>query len=154
MPKIFEFEALLIKGPQNLFYIDFPFDAVKEFGIRKAIPVKVTFDGHEFEMNLLPKGEGKHCLYVKYEIRELLGKKDGDTISVILEMDNSPKRVEVPEYVQWLLENDPELMKIFEKLSYSVKKFWIEHIEESKNKETKVERINKFFDYIQRNYSG
>jgi len=152
--KIFEFEAILIKGPQNLIYIDFPFDAVKEFGIRKAIPVKVAFNGHEFEMNLLPKGKGKHWLHIKKDIRDLIGKNDGDTVSVKLGKNESPKIVDVPEYLQWLLEDDPEMMRKFKKLPYSARKFWVEHMEESKNKETKVERVNKFFDYIQRNYSG
>lgn len=119
MQKIFEFEAILIKGPQNLVYVDFPHDSVKEFGSRRAIPVKVAFDGHEFEMNLLPKGNGKHWLHVKKDIRELIGKNEGDSVLVRLEKDESPKKVEVPEYLQWLLEDDPQMMRIFKKLPYS-----------------------------------
>lgn len=154
MNKKFEYNTVLIKGSQNLVYAEFPFDGVKAFGTKRPVRVKVSFDGKNYQMSLLPRGNGKHWLHVRKEIRNAIGKEEGDEISIVLEKDDSPKLVDVPEYLQWLLEDDPKMMKRFERFPYSAKKFWIEHIEQAKNKETKVERINRFFEYIQKNYSG
>jgi uncharacterized protein YdeI (YjbR/CyaY-like superfamily) len=83
-----------------------------------------------------------------------IGKEEGDTVEITVEKDDSPKSVKVPDYLQWLLENEPETMKAFGKMPNSAKIFWVEGIEEVKNEETKVERINRFFEYLKENYSG
>ena len=152
MEKKFEYDTILIRGSQNLIYAEFPFDGVKEFGTRRAVRVKVLFDGKKYELSLLPRGNGRHWLHVRKEIRTAMGKEEGDTISIVLEKDNSEKTVNVPDYMLWLLENDPHIMNSFNKLSYSAKKFWMGYIEETKNKDTRVERINRFFEYINRNF--
>jgi hypothetical protein len=154
MSRKFDYKTILIKGPQNGVFAEFPFDGVKEFGTRKAVPVKVLLEGKMVEMSLLPCGNSKHWLHIKKELRTAIGKDEGDTVNISLEKNNSLKSIEIPEYLQWLLENDIEMMKKFLKLPYSAKKFWIWHIEETKNEDTKVERINRLFDYLNDNYSG
>lgn len=154
MPKLFSYKAILKNGPNKWVYADFPFDSRKEFGTRRPVRVKVKFEGKLFEMNLLPNGKGGHWLQVRKEIRDAIGKKEGDSINIELEKDNSPKIVKIPEYLQWLLENDPVVSKHFEKLPYSAKKFWIGHIEEPKNDDTKVSRINRLFEFLREQYSG
>jgi hypothetical protein len=154
MSRKFEYKTILIKGPQNGIFAEFPFDGVKEFGTRKPVPVKVFIDGRMVEMSLLPCGNGKHWLNIKKELRTAIEKDEGDTVTISLEKNNSLKAIEIPEYLQWLLENEVDLMKKFQKLPHSAKKFWIWHIEEPKNEDTKVERINRFFEYLNENYSG
>ncbi|TNF45385.1 MAG: DUF1905 domain-containing protein [Bacteroidetes bacterium] len=154
MSRKFDYQTVLIRGPQKGVFAEFPFDGVKEFGTRKAIPVRILIEGKEVEMSLLPCGNGKHWLHIKKELRTAIGKDEGDTVNISLEKNNSIKSIEIPEYLQWLLENDVQIMKKFLKLPYSAKKFWIWHIEEPKNEDTKVERINRFFDYLNENYSG
>ncbi len=105
-----------------------------------------------FEMSLLPSGNGKHWLHIRKELKTAIGKDEGDTVNISLEKNNSLKSIEIPEYLQWLLENDMEMMNKFLKLPHSAKKFWIGHIEEPKNEDTKVERINRLFDYLNENY--
>lgn len=154
MSRKFEYKTILIKGPQNGVFAEFPFDGVKEFGTRKTIPVRIIIEGKEREMSLLPCGNGKHWLHIRKDLRIAIGKDEGDTVNIALEKNNSLKTVEIPEYLQWLLENEYEMMKKFREMPYSAKKFWIWHIEEPKNEDTKVERINKLFDYLNVNYSG
>ena len=154
MTKKFEYRTTLIKGTQNGIYAEFPFESVSVFGTRKPVAVKVTFDGYFVQMNLLPRGNNQHWLHVRKEIRMAIGKEEGDTIEITVEKDVTPKTVEVPDYLKWLLENDPEMMKAFVKMPVSAKKFWIGGIEELKNEEAKVQRINKFFEFLRENYSG
>jgi hypothetical protein len=148
MAKKFEFEGLLINGPQYGVYIEFPFDTKKEFGTRKAIRVKVSFDGKNYDATLLPRENETHWMRVRKEIRLELGKTEGETILVSLEKDENKRNVQIPDYLQWLFENDPEAGKAFQKLGYFYKNFWVASIEETKNEETKVERINKLFEFL------
>lgn len=153
MKRKYEYQTVLINGQQNGVYAEFPFDGSYEFGTRKAVPVNVWLDGKLFEMSLLPCGNGKHWLHIRKETRIAIGKEEGDTVDIVIEKNDSPKTVHLPDYLQWLLENDPQMMKYFEKLPYSAKKFWIEYIREPKSEDTKVDRINRLFEYLTENYS-
>ena len=153
MSKKFTYKTILIKGPQKGVYAEFPFDSAKEFGTRRPLRVKVEFDGNLYFMSLLPNGKGGHWLHVRKEIRVTIGKEEGDSINITIEKDNSPKIVEVPEYLQWLLDDDKTIARYFEKLPFSAKKFWVGYIEEPKNDDIKVQRINRLFEYLREHYS-
>ena len=151
--KKFTYKTILINGPNKGVYAEFPFDSLKEFGTRKAVRVIAEFEDNSYSMSLLPNGKGRHWLHVKKEIRDKIGKEEGDTINVSVEKDNSPKTVEIPDYLQWLLDNDKTVMGYFTKLPFSTKKFWMEYIQETKNDDIKVNRINRLFEYLRENYS-
>jgi hypothetical protein len=151
MEKKIEYKTLLINGGQNGVYAEFPYDVYKEYGTRKAVRVKVSFDGIQYQMSLLPRGGGRHWIHVRKEIRGAIGKEEGDEVVITVEKDNSKRTVQIPEYLQWLLDNEPEMKKAFERISGYYKKFWIQFIEEPKNEETKVERINKMFEFLKKN---
>lgn len=148
MAKKYEYETILIKGTLLGLFAEFPFESAKEFGTRKAIRVKATIDGKMFRMSLLPHGNGTHWLQLKKEIYDSIGKSEGDSVHIIVEKDENLPEIIVPEYLQWLLENDAEMKKRFDKLPYSTKKFWTGYIDEPKSDDGKVSRINHFFDFL------
>ena len=154
MSKKFEFTSVLVKGAFNGTYAQFPFDSRKEFGTGRAVRVNVTFDGHPYNMNLLPNGDGGHWLHLKKEIRDVLGKQEGDDVDVTLVQDFSKPKIEIPEYLAWLLNEDNDMKKLFEKMSFSSRKFWVNFIEEPKNNKAKAERVAKLFEFLERNHSG
>lgn len=154
MAKIFKYKTILIKGPTNLIFAEFPFDSRKEFGTKKHVWCNVSFEGKTFPMNLLPNGKGGHWLSIKKDIRDAIGKQEGDTVKIELERDVRPQEFKVPEYLQWLLDNDQQMAVYFDRLPISAKKFWIAHIEESQNEDAKVERINRLFEFLHRHYAG
>jgi len=154
MNKKYEYDAVLVIGTQVGTYAEFPFNSAAEFGTRKAIPVIATFDGHRVEMNLLPCGNSRHHLHVRKEIRVAIGKKDGDLVHITVEKNDSPQKPDVPDYLQWLLDDDPLMLKAFAKMPLSARKFWIGYITETKNEDAKVEKINKFFEYLLVHHSG
>jgi hypothetical protein len=154
MAKTFNFTAVLIKGPFNGMYAEFPFDSRKEFDTNKHVWCKVSIGGLSYLMNLLPNGIGGHWLHLKKEILAAIGKNEGDSVNIQLEKNDSPRNVEVPEYLQWLLDNDLQTTKYFKKMPISGKKFWINFIQEPKNDNTKVERINRFFEYLHKHYAS
>lgn len=150
MTKKYEYETILVKYSTGVF-AEFPFDSFKEFGTRKTIRIKVTFDGHPYSMSLLPHGNNTHWMHVKKDIRDVIGKDEGDSVKITIEQDFEIPEIPVPDYLQWLLDDDPGMKKAFNKLPVSARKFWVEYLEETKNDDTKVERINKMFDYIRIN---
>lgn len=154
MTKKFTYQTILIHGANKGVYAEFPFDSKTEFGSLKPVRVNVDFDGLPYSMSLLPNGKGGHWLHVKKDIRTAIGKEEGDTISVGLQKDNSPKIVKIPDYLQWLLDEDEIVAKYFEKLPFSAKKFWVNYIQEPQKDDSKVERINRLFQVLHENYSG
>lgn len=154
MTKKFSYETVLIKGPMRLIYAEFPFDSRKEFGTNKHVWCSVNIEGKTYSMNLIPNGKDGHWLSLKKEIRDEIGKQEGDTVKIELEQSVMQQDFAVPDYLQWLLDNDPQMTKYFKKLSLSTKKFWIANIEDTKNENTKVDRINSFFEFLHRHYSG
>ena len=154
MDKKFEYTSVLVKGSFNGIYVQFPFDSRKEFGTGKPVRVKATFEGREYVMNLLPNGSGGHWLHLKKEIRDAIGKQEGDDVHVTVQREYSKPEIMVPEYLEWLLNEEPEMKQYFNRLPVSGKKFWIGFIEETKNEDSKVERINRFFEFLQKQYSG
>jgi hypothetical protein len=80
-----KFVAMLQKSPKKggWTYVIWP-ESAAFFKTRGLVKVKGTVDGQPFRSSFMALGNGTHKLAIKAEIRDMINKKEGDTVTVIL----------------------------------------------------------------------
>lgn len=119
-----------------------PFDVQKVFGTRARVPVRGTINGAPFRTSLFPMG-GRHIMVVNQKLRAAAGVGPGQTVAVTLERDDEPRVVTPPADFARALKADEAARATWEKLSYTHRREYAEHIEDAKRPETRQRRIEK-----------
>jgi hypothetical protein len=143
-PNPITFEAeILGRGPNGAWaYVRFPFDASEIFGRKGRVPVRGTINNFAFQNSLMPR-DGIHILGISKELQNGCNAVTGDTVTITVELDETPREVAVPTDLGSALKKSAAQAKMFAALSYSHKKEFIDWIESAKKPETRAARIEK-----------
>jgi hypothetical protein len=139
------FQATLQTEDDSTFVV-IPFDARQVFGAGRP-PVRVTINGYEFRSTLAPYG-GTHYLGLNQTVRKAANLTAGDTITVTLELDSSPRTIEPPTDLAQALNANLAAQARWDKLSYSHRKEHVEAIKAAKKPETRARRIAKTIEQL------
>jgi hypothetical protein len=144
-----EFEATLVrlpgKMPWTVVYVPAAFsDAV---GTRGRINVLATVDGAAFRATLLPSSDGHYLVY-NQEIRKHCGKALGETVYVLLEVDDQPRELELPEDVTAALAAGGAAGERFAALPYYIRREEINKIAAAKTEPTREKRVRALVEKL------
>ncbi len=117
-----------------------PFDVVEVFHTKARVPVKGTINAFPFRSSLMNMGAG-HMMAVNAQLRAGANCKAGDTVSVVMELDQDERKVEVPAPLKKIIASDPKAKESWSKLSFTHQKEWMRAIEDAKRPETREKRI-------------
>jgi hypothetical protein len=135
------FSTMVEKDPGgNATGLRVPPEAVSALGAGKRVPVKVTIGSYTYRSTVAPYN-GVFMLPLSAEHRDGAGVKAGDAVEVILELDQEPRTVVVPEDLAAALAGQPGAAAAFSALSYTMQKETVRQVETAKALETRNRRI-------------
>jgi len=132
----------------QVLHVYLPFDVFEVFGTRARLAVKGAINGFPFRSSIFPMGGGKFYMVVNRGMREGAKVKAGDTVEFAMEKDDEPRSIATPPDLLKALNARKSVKAIWDKLSYTHRKEYIDAIEEAKKPETRVRRIAKAVEMI------
>ena len=92
-------------------------------------------------------GEGP-CLIILKAIREKIGKQVDDFVTVTVEHDTTPRKIELPNEVKSLLNKNKTQKDFFNSLSFTNQKEYVKWITDAKREETRLARLQSMLDKL------
>jgi hypothetical protein len=132
---------------KNVAGIVVPDDIVFRLGGGKRAPVKITINGYTYRSTLAVM-RGKSMVGIAIEHRENAGVAGGDLVEVGIELDRTPRTVEIPCDLADALERIGA-RDGFDLLAYSQRKEHVRSINEAKSADTRVRRIGRAVEAAQ-----
>ena len=127
-----------------------PIDVVAVFQRKGRVPVKGTINGFPFRSSLMNMGEG-HMMVVNAQLRAGAKCKAGDTVAVLMELDEDERTIDLPGYLKKIIHSDPKAREFWPKLSFTHQKEYVRAIEDAKKPETREKRIAAMMNALRRN---
>jgi hypothetical protein len=127
-----------------------PFDVVEVFQRKSRVPVKGTINGFPFRSSLSNMGQG-HMMPVNAQLRAGAHCKGGDTVDVVLELDEDERKVAVPAYLKKVINSDAKAKEFWPKLSFTHQKEYVREVDGAKRPETREKRIATMMQALREN---
>ena len=126
--KSFEARLERLRSRLNWIIVRIPFDADQAWGLRGQIKVKGEINGFAFRTSLFPTREGWHFLLVNKRMQKAGHAFAGAKASFRLEPDTEARTVTIPAELKRVLAEDRSVLRWFEKLNYSIRKWIVDWI--------------------------
>ena len=90
-------------------------------------------------------------MMVNAELRAGAQCKAGDTVIVLMELDENKRTVKLPGYLKKIIQRDAKAREFWPKLSFTHQKEYVREIEDAKRLETREKRIAAMMDALRKN---
>ena len=123
-------------------YIGIPADISEQLkpNYKKSFRVKGKLDNFKIALvALIPMGNGNFIMPLNASMRKATGKRKGATITVTLEVDNEPLKLN-KDFLA-CLDDEPAALKHFNSLAGSHRNYFSKWIDSAKTEQTKTKRI-------------
>jgi Bacteriocin-protection, YdeI or OmpD-Associated/Domain of unknown function (DUF1905) len=137
-----KFRTEVLQGGKTATGIVVPDEVVEGLGGGRRAAVRVTINGHTYRSSVATV-DGRSMVGVSAEVRAASGVAGGDVVDVDIELDTSPREVEVPDDFAKALRKDKQAQAKFDSLSYSAKQRLVLPISNAKKPETRERNIDK-----------
>jgi hypothetical protein len=124
-----------------------PPEVIEALGGGKKPKVAVSINGFEYRSTVAVMG-GKFMISFSSDKRAASGIKGGDPIDVTLELDTTPREVDIPADFAAALDAEPAAKTFFDSLAYSHQLRHVLSITDAKTDETRTKRIAKAMDML------
>jgi hypothetical protein len=121
--------------------VPIPKEIAATLGLKGMPKIQAIIAGTPYRGSLMPMGDGTYCLGVLKSIQEAAGVGSGDTITIDIELDTTPRTVELPADLAKGIARDKKATTAWEALSYTNKKEMARSLEEAKRPETRERRL-------------
>jgi hypothetical protein len=139
------FRTVLVSGTKRPYrtwtFLVVPPDVAMNWGPGQKA-VRGSISGHEFR-GIASRGEGALRVPIAREFREMAGLACGDTVDGTLELDVSPRPIQIPVELQVVLKDDSDAAALYEKLPPSLRRAWATYVAEAKRPETRRRRARR-----------
>jgi uncharacterized protein YdeI (YjbR/CyaY-like superfamily) len=82
------------------------------------------------------------------DVRKGAGAEAGDTVDVLIELDEAPREVEVPEALSAALAGDPVAREKYDGLAFTHRKEFARWIAEARKEETRDRRVTQALEML------
>jgi uncharacterized protein YdeI (YjbR/CyaY-like superfamily) len=92
-------------------------------------------------------GDG-HMMVINAQMRAGAECKAGDTVAILMELDEDKRTVEVPAYLKKMIAANAKTKESWSRLSFTHQKEYVREIEDAKRPETREKRIAAMMDAL------
>jgi len=144
------FEATLERLRSNLGWIIvwIPLNVQKIWGTRGRLRVRGEINGFAFRTSLFPTREGEHFLLVNKKMQAGGHASEGTTAEFFLEPDVEERVIATPAELKRILAEDRSFRRWFDALSYSIRKWISDWVEQPKGTAARVRRAEQVAEQL------
>jgi hypothetical protein len=144
------FEATLERMQSNLGWIIvwIPFSVHKTWGSRGNFRIKGEINGFSFRTSLFPTRKGIHFLLVNKKMQASANVSVGDTADFLLEPDLAERVIPTPPELRRLLAQTKPLLRWFDALSYSYRKWFADSVHQPKSPAARARRAEQLAEQL------
>lgn len=113
----------------------------------KRFPVVATVNGYTWRTSVTRMG-GEFLLGLNKQVREAAGVAAGDTVDVVVLLDEQPREVDVPDDLAAALSADATAKKAFDAMAFTHRKEYARWVADAKRPETRERRVAQAVEMI------